>query len=151
MVRQESIARQRLIFHYCETCHLPVRHANKSGHKDCIFKEDFTYLYCLTCKTYERRNDKVNSDSAKAFIAKHTPCAQQNGRKGINLTSKAEKKKLERLFNKERPTEGVLSQVDEPEAKKAPKSRVPKKVPKSREFIDETLSDFEVSAVNSKC
>ena len=95
----------------------------------------------------------MNSDSAKAFITKHTPCAQLNGRKGINLTSKVEKKKLERLFGKDRPTEGVLSQLDEPAPKDKPqKSRVPKrKVPKSREFIDETFSDCEVSAINSTC
>ena len=149
MVRQESLARQRLIFHFCETCKIPVRHANKSGHKNCIFKSECTYLYCLTCKSYKRSTEKVNTEASKAFIEKHTPCAQQNGRKGINLTSKAEKRRLERLFQKERPMEGVLSQVDEPTAIKKPiKSRAPKKAPKSRQFIDDTLSDFEVSSAN---
>ena len=84
---------------------------------------------------------KANTDSAKAFIVRHTPCALENGRKGINLTSSNEKKKLQRLFSKDRPVEGVLSQVDEPQ-------QPPKKAPKSREFVDETFSDFEVSDVN---
>ena len=45
--------------------------------------------------------------------------------------------------------EGVLSEVDEPtEIKKPVKSRVPKKAPKSQQFIDDTLSDFELSSVN---
>ena len=126
MVRHESIARQRLIFHFCETCQLPVRHANKSGHKDCSFREDCSYIYCLSCRTYEESNMKANSDSAKAFIVRHTPCALQNGRKGMNLASNNEKKKLQRLFSKDRPVEGVLSQVDEPQQppKKAPVPRI---------------------------
>jgi len=152
MVRTSSISRQRLIFHYCSTCNLPVRHASKSSHKGCSFKEDGTYLYCLTCKAYLKSTEKANSEEDKTFIQAHTTCALGNGRKGINLTSTAEKRKLERLFAKEdRPATGVLSQCDEV----AKTSKPPKKTRsirvKSRKFIDSdtSLSDYEVSTV--KC
>ena len=148
MVRHARIARQRLIFHYCETCKQPVRHANKSGHKDCNFKEGCTYVYCLTCRAYVRSTKMANDEKSKAFIIRHASCAQENGRGGVSLTSKAERNKLARLFAKEdRAAEGVLSQCAEP-------SKPPtKRKFKSKEFLDSdsSSSDLEVSADNCTC
>ena len=147
MVRHASLARQRLIFHFCETCKQPVRHASKSGHKECTFKEGCTYVYCLTCRSYVRSTEMANDDKSKDFIRRHASCAQENGRGGRNLTSKDEKSKLARLFAKEdRAAEGVLSQCSEPA--KPPTKR--KQKFKSRAFIDSdsSSSDLEVSADN---
>ena len=108
MVRNACKPRQQLIFHFCDSCRKPIRHAYISSHKTCSVRAK-KYLYCLIDMRYEEFTN-AKCSKVKAFVSEHTACAVRMHREKFNLNNKENVDKLQRLFGRERQEFGILSQ-----------------------------------------
>lgn len=108
MVRSTSRPRQALIFHFCDTHQLPIRHSNKSHHKQCSLRDE-VYCYCLIDMRYLCVAN-MKDERLKTFLKEHANCVEEMHRTKINLVNKTHVRRLTRLFEATRPVEGILSQ-----------------------------------------
>lgn len=78
----------------------------------------------------------VGSSGTKNFIVRHTPCVHKMGRGGKNLSSAAEKARVNQLWRKERRLDEDLdlSQCDEP-------LPIKRRIYKSKSFVEDDSSD----------